>query len=114
MVEILSGVITGAAISREVASIYEDFSRPNGVGHLFLSLDVGAFMPRDAYFDRIETLAGFVQSAQQISSSFQPNVPGDRRWSIYDKHAAEGLELDERTYDALCAVGRTLGVPAPW
>jgi LDH2 family malate/lactate/ureidoglycolate dehydrogenase len=114
MVEILSGVITGGAISREVASIYEDFSRPNGVGHLFVSLDVEAFMPREAYYDRMETLTGFIQSAEQISSSFQPVVPGDRRWSIYDKHAAEGLELDERTYDALCAVGRKLGVAAPW
>jgi LDH2 family malate/lactate/ureidoglycolate dehydrogenase len=114
MVEILSGVITGAAISREVASIYEDFSRPNSVGHLFVSLDVEAFMPRDAYFDRTETLAGFIQSAEQISSSFKPVVPGDRRWSIYDRHAADGLELDERTYDALCAMGRKLRVAAPW
>lgn len=114
MVEILSGVVTGAAISREVASIYDDFSRPNGVGHLFVSLDVEAFMPREAYFDRTETLVGFIRSAEQVSSSFKPVVPGDRRWSVYDKHAAEGLELDERTYDALRAVGSKLNVAAPW
>ena len=67
MVEILSGVITGAAVSHEVASIYENFSRPNGVGHVFMSIDVEAFVPRKAYFDRIETLVGFIQGAEQPS-----------------------------------------------
>ena len=114
MVEILSGVITGAAVSHEVASIYENFSRPNGVGHVFMSIDVEAFVPRKAYFDRIETLVGFIQGAEQVSSAFEPVVPGNRRWSIYDKHAVEGLQLDDRTYEALCSVGKELGVAAPW
>jgi LDH2 family malate/lactate/ureidoglycolate dehydrogenase len=114
MVEILSAVITGAAISHEVASIYEDFSRPNGVGHVFFALDVAAFMPRDAYFDRIETLVGFIQSAEQISAAHQPVVPGDRRWLNYDRHATAGLQLDDQTCDALGAVGREIGVEAPW
>lgn len=114
LVEILSGVITGAAVSHEVASIYENFSRPNGAGHAFLSLDVEAFMPRKAYFDRLETLVCFIQSANQIAGSPRPVLPGDHRWSAYDKHAREGIELDERTADALGAVGCELGVKTPW
>jgi LDH2 family malate/lactate/ureidoglycolate dehydrogenase len=114
LVEILSGVITGAAVSHEVASIYENFSRPNGVGHAFVSLDVEAFMPRETYFDRLEALVGFIQSARQISGSPGPVLPGNHRWSAYDKHATEGLELDQRTDDALRAVARELGVKTPW
>ncbi len=114
LVEILSGVITGAAVSHEVASIYENFSRPNGVGHAFISLDVEAFMPRETYFDRLEALVGFIQSARQVSGSPGPVLPGDHRWSAYDKHATEGLELDQRTDNALRAVARELGVKTPW
>ena len=114
LVEILSGVITGAAVAREVGSIYEDFSRPNGAGHAFVSLDVEAFMPRDTYFDRLETLVGFIQSAPQASGSRGPVLPGDRRWSAYDKHATGGLEVEQRTAARLDAVARELGVKTPW
>ena len=114
MVEILSAVITGAAISHEVASIYENFSRPNGAGHAFVALDIAALMPREMYFDRIEKLAGFIKSADRISGADEPIVPGERRWLAYDKHAAEGLQLDERTCDALRSVARELGADTPW
>ena len=114
MVEILSAVITGAAISHEVASIYENFSRPNGVGHTFVALDIEAFMPRRTYFDRIETLVRFMQSTVHTSGSDESTVPGDRRWLAYDRHTAEGLHVDDRTCDALRFAARELGVNTPW
>ena len=114
MVEILSAVITGAAISHEVASIYENFSRPNGVGHTFVALDIEAFMPRRTYFDRIEILVGFMQSTVQTSASDESMVPGDRRWLAYDKHTADGLHVDDRTCEALRLAARELGVNTPW
>jgi LDH2 family malate/lactate/ureidoglycolate dehydrogenase len=114
MVEILSGVITGAAVSRDVASIYEDFSRPNGAGHVFIALDVETLMPRAEYFNRIERLVGFILSADRVAGSDEPVIPGERRWRMFDKHMAEGLELDERTCHALGDVARELGASTPW
>jgi len=114
MVEILSGVIIGAAISHEVGSIYENFSRPNAVGHIFVVLDIETFMSRRTYFDRIETLVGFMQSTVYPSGSHESIVPGDRRWLAYDKHSAEGLNVDDRTCDALRTAARELGVNTPW
>jgi hypothetical protein len=32
----------------------------------------------------------------------------------YDRHATAGLQLDDQTCDALGAVGREIGVEAPW
>ena len=40
MVEILSGVITGSAISHEIGSVWKDFSKSNRVGHLFLAIEL--------------------------------------------------------------------------
>ena len=114
MVEILSGVITGAAISHEVASIYENFSRPNGVGHTFVALDIDAFISRRTYFKRIEALVGFMQSTVHTSGTDESIVPGDRRWLAYEKHTAEGLHVDDRTCDALRTTARELGANTPW
>ena len=40
MVKILSGVITGAAISHEVGSMWTDFTKHSRVGHLYLAIDI--------------------------------------------------------------------------
>lgn len=114
LVEILSAVITGAAVSHEVASIYENFSRPNSVGHAFIALNIEALMSREAYFERIEKLADIIESADRTSGSDKAVIPGERRWLAYDKNAAEGLQLDDRTCDALRALAQKSGVATPW
>lgn len=111
MVGILSAVLTGAAMSHDVASLYDDLSRPNAVGHLFVALDIEALMPREEYLDRIEKLVEFARSPEPSLS--ESNIPGERRWRAYERQVVEGVDLDERTFRALCAVSRELGVSTP-
>ncbi|MEM7343969.1 MAG: Ldh family oxidoreductase, partial [Chloroflexota bacterium] len=46
IVEILSGIITGAAISHEIASLEKNFNQPNRVGHFFMAIDIAPLMSR--------------------------------------------------------------------
>ena len=44
MVEMFSGVLSGAAVGTAVGSMYKHMDRPQDVGHFFCLLDVAAFM----------------------------------------------------------------------
>lgn len=49
MVAALAGVLTGAAVGRQVANFYEDFVKVQNVGHLNAAIRVDAFMPVDQF-----------------------------------------------------------------
>jgi LDH2 family malate/lactate/ureidoglycolate dehydrogenase len=96
MVEVLAGVVAGAGIGPGVASIYADFTRNGDNGHFMLAIDVTRFMPRDDYFNRLDSLVALVRSSG-------PGVllPGEVRWQAMDDALANGVEVDDAKWNAL-------------
>src|SRR5690606_29495447 len=45
MIDILAGVLTGSGFGQRVRSPFHDFTGPQRVGHLFMAIDVSAFLP---------------------------------------------------------------------
>lgn len=114
MVEILSGVITGAATSHEIASFYNDFERPANLGHFFLALDITKFMPIETYYERMETLLGFIKAAKLREGFAEILIPGESRWRTYHRQVAEGIELSPQTRQGLKDLAQELQVPVPF
>ena len=114
MVEILSSVITGAAISHEVASIHNNFDRYNNVGHFFIALDISKFMPLEDYYDRMAQLIGVLKEAKVMKDFHEILLPGETRWRILEKQKKEGIELDSKTINALSELAEKCGVASPW
>ncbi|MBC8035864.1 MAG: Ldh family oxidoreductase, partial [Rhizobiales bacterium] len=63
LVEILSGVITGAGVGDGVASLYNDFARSGNNGHFMLALDVKRWMSLDEYHARFEGLVSAIKTS---------------------------------------------------
>ena len=114
MVEILSGVITGAGISHEVASLHKDFERISNVGHLFISLDITKLMPLETYYDRMSQLIDIVKASKTMKGFNEVLIPGETRWRYFDRQKKEGVELDAKTVDLLTDFASALGVDTPW
>lgn len=114
MVEILSGVITGAGIASEVNSTVHDFQRSGQNGHFFLALDIRALMPLDVYFQRIEFLEQHLKTLP--TGSIDPNVrlPGDLRWYHFVEARKFGLRFDAPTRAALERLAAEHRVTPPW
>jgi LDH2 family malate/lactate/ureidoglycolate dehydrogenase len=114
MVEILSGVLTGAGISHGVASMYEDFSRPANTGHFFIAIDIAHLMPLQDYYQRMSQLIAFVKSAGKAADSDEILLPGEQRWRIFDEQKAAGVPVDDKTANNLDRLAAEFGVPLPW
>lgn len=114
MVEILSGVITGAGISHEVASLHKCFDRTSNVGHLFMALDISKIMALDSYYSRIEQLIFIIKQSRIMKGFDEILIPGERRWRCFEKQMKEGISLDKQTVNALNKLARELQVSPPW
>lgn len=114
MIEILSGVITGSAISHEIASLDENFERSSRLGHLFVALEVSRFMPVKDYFDRMDMLLSFVKGAAQQAGVDAALITGETRWQNYAQQSAEGVCLALKAIESLTTLATDLGLRTPW
>jgi LDH2 family malate/lactate/ureidoglycolate dehydrogenase len=110
MVEILTGVISGAGFSQQVASIFGQ--APGRNGHFLLALDIQRLLPFAAYYERIEQLVVWVKgsAAEGVTITY----PGERRFQALDETSRDGVPLDDSTLRLLGILAGTLRVGAPF
>ena len=112
LVEILCGVLTGAGISHEVKKFAQETGHN---GHFFLAIDVGKFMPLATYYDRMETLVGYLMASSGApGEEATVQLPGEHRWQARDKSLRDGITLDAPTVAALTQLAERAAVTVPW
>ena len=87
MVDILSGVITGAAHGGKVKDPFDDFRGPQNVGHLFLAIKPNIFIGKN-YIKRIKENIRIIKNLPRAKGFASISYPGEnkaKRFSHYSK-----------------------------
>lgn len=103
--EIFAGAIAGGTVNA---------GRPEGPpvnNMLSFYLDPAAFRPFDAYAEAMRQLAAWL--GRPDAGGNEAPVPGDRSRARREKGIGEGVEVDDRTVDAIQAVARSLQIDRP-
>lgn len=111
MIEILSGVITGAGVADGVASMYKNMSESGHNGHFLMALDISRFMPMESYHARFEAFVAAVKGSGPAGSV---RLPGEVRWQNHRDNLAAGIRLDVRLRDTLAAMAQPYDIAPPW
>ncbi|MGI0148608.1 MAG: Ldh family oxidoreductase [Thermoplasmata archaeon] len=109
MVDVLSGVLSGAATGLEV---YADEKRPN-VGHFFMALDPAAFRPLDEFRRDMDRLARELKDSPKAQGQDRIYVHGEKSFARMEKHRKEGIPLDPKVVENLKKIGVDLTVSWP-
>ena len=113
LMEVLGGVLTGAAFGGEVRNPFTGLDGPQQTGHFFLALKADLFMPRDAFDARMQTLVARVKAqpqAEGFEAILMPGEPEDR----YEKaRRVRGIPLTSDVVRSLQAEGERAGLPFP-
>lgn len=113
LMDLMSGVFTGANFGGDVKSLYFDHSEPQNVGHLFFAIkpdlflsltDFGARM--DEFYDRIKALP----RAAGVDEIMLPGEPEQRR---EDQRRRDGIPVTANVVADLTAEGAAVGVTFP-
>lgn len=114
MVEILSGVITGAGVSHEIASLHKNFERSSNIGHFFVVIDISILMPIENYIERMDRLVNWIKDVKPQENFDEIMIPGETRWRYYKQQMAQGIDLDQKTIESLNILAQELHIQTPW
>lgn len=111
MVEILSGILSGAGFSNSVKSTYTNFSEKSDSGHCMIAVDIEKFMPRAEFFERFETLVTLLKASNPQNEVL---LPGEIRWKNHAYNCSNGVEIPEMVAAELIDISEKYQVPSPW
>jgi ureidoglycolate dehydrogenase (NAD+) len=112
MVEVLSGVLTGAGVAHGVAALYGDRGAVQDVGSFHLALDPGPLIGTEAFAERLAGLLAGLSAIPPAPGFDEVLVPGEPEERAARARAA-GIPLPPFIWDRLCAAGERVGVEPP-
>lgn len=112
MMEIVAGVIAGAAFGGEVGNQYVD-ERPQNVGHAFLALKPDLVMPLEDYNARLAELVGRAKGCPTAEGFDEILMPGEPEARLAEERRRDGVPLSAEDRAGLVREAERAGVPLP-
>lgn len=94
LMDILGGVLSGAAFGGDVGDQSKDFDRPQDVGHFILALRPDLFVPAEEYRTRMDTLVDRVHEAPRAEGVQEILLPGEREARLEAEREELGIPYD--------------------
>jgi len=92
-VEILCGVVSGAAYGPRVGWMYDEGLQPTDVGHFFTAIDIAPFMSMPEYLSRIGGMKTEIKAVPLVEGADRILLPGERRRMTADRRRQEGIPV---------------------
>jgi LDH2 family malate/lactate/ureidoglycolate dehydrogenase len=92
-VDILSGVLPGAAFLTGIASWVDNPDTPSGLGHFFMMIDPGRLIGRDAFADRMHRFRDTIRATPPAEPDKPVLFPGEREQAQRARALANGVTL---------------------
>lgn len=114
MVEVLSGILSGAGMSHEVGPYYKTWKRSVNCGHVFAAIDICQLQPMETFLSRTDELISVVKTTPKQNSYEEILIPGEIRARYLEMYTRKGIPLTEETVHVLGQLADSLKVNRPW
>lgn len=108
MVDLLCGVLTGAASGNEIGDLYGEWDRPQNVGHAFLAIRPGPDLR--AFAAQIEAFAAEIGELPPADGHERVLLPGEIEERALERARHSGITLPCSTMTALAELASELGI----
>ena len=110
LVESLAGVLAGAGVTTDVLSWSRVSDDACDEGHTFMAIDVGAMMPLDDFFDRVDELVRRMREAPKAAGVDRTYVPGEMEYDCEAVSRREGVPLTRMAVENLAGLADDTGL----
>ncbi len=95
MVDILSGVLTGSSHGGKVKDPFDDFTGPQNVGHLFITINPKIFVGK-SFIKEIKKNIRIVKKLPKAKGFSSILHPGERKNKIYKKNLNKDISISSK------------------
>jgi LDH2 family malate/lactate/ureidoglycolate dehydrogenase len=110
MMDVLSGVLTGGSFATGVSGP-QQAERRSGCGHMVLAIDVAAVADPGGFAERMEALIAEMKAVPLASGFEEIFFPGEIEDRNRARREREGIEVPDKTLEALKRLAAETGVP---
>ena len=120
LVDILTGVLSGAAVGATASKLstsgaQSEQVRPAGAaantGHFFGALRIDGFRPVDEFKEEMDEMFRVIRSSEKLPGWDRVYVHGEDQWEAEKDRLANGIPIDEPTYESLKEIAEELNIP---
>lgn len=109
LVDLLSGVLSGAAYGRGVGKPSND--RHADVGHFFAAIKIDNFRPVDEFKQDMDDYIRALKATPKMPGQDRVFIHGEKEFELTEKYQREGVPLMVEVVDSLRQAGDSAGVP---
>ncbi len=114
LVELLSGVLSGALTSDQVYPVTASGEHlPAGLGHIFMALQVEAFRPLVDFQASLDDLERRLKSAPKAAGQDRIYIHGEKEFEQAERRERDGIPLNRKVWDEIVKIGAELGLQFP-
>jgi LDH2 family malate/lactate/ureidoglycolate dehydrogenase len=111
--EIMGGVLTGAAFAGDMKSLYEDFSGPQRIGHVFMAIRPDLFLPMPDFKARMDTMIERLKASEPAEGFDEVLMPGEPEARREAERRRTGIPLTAEVLASLEAESAETGIALP-
>ena len=109
LVDLLSGVLSGAAYGRGVGKPSND--RHADGGHFFAAIKIENFRPVDEFKQDMDDYIQALKATPKMPGQDRVFIHGEKEFELTEKYQREGVPLMVEVVDSLRQAGESAGVP---
>lgn len=110
MIDLLCGVLTGAAFGPHIVDLYDGSTSVQNVGHFFAAIDVEAFMPLAAFRARVGQFVDEVRAQPRLPGIDAIHLPGELELAAAERARRNGIIIPEAGWHELDTLAQRLEV----
>lgn len=115
MIEILAGILTKAAILKEINLWFDKTSQPTNIGHFFMALDIGTFLPLSSFKERVDELIDELKGSPLAEGATEIFLPGEIEYIHEQNYLKNGIPMTREVLESLNELALRLGIEnLPW
>src|SRR5580693_7392359 len=111
LMDVMGGVISGAAFGGGVRNHFEEYDKPQNVGHFIMAMRPDLFVSRDEYLQRMDTLAQRVHANPTAEGFDEVIMPGERERRQEANHRRTGVPFHAKEVALMQEAAAKAGLP---
>lgn len=109
MIDLLAGAMVGGVSGEDIGDMYEDWTRSQRVGHLFITLNPDGWLGNSGFLSYVEGFTDRVHDLPAAEGFDEVLLPGEVEERAYERAKSEGVTLPANVFADMQKIAHEMG-----